>query len=681
MQAGEPSLLSLPVDPYSDQPVPWTRVTPLPLGALSSRTWRGLDEAGREALLREVPDGVTPWLSSNVTAGVVHLREVVLIDGRRFGVWDALSVVSLREVLERLVGAGREVPLGFVSRVVVDAARALVAIAPRRAHGGLCDASLLIAQDGSVCVMDFGCPRPGRFTLKGAPSFVNDVFSMGAVLHASLTGFGGSYPDAVTEGLQLPSPSQLHDEGTPAVDDVVQRAISRTIEQRQTDLEMLADELEALLGEALFSAEQVAQVLAGAAPPLGPPVPDSDPGPAPGIEEVPTGEFEAPGPSVTADDLPPVQAIPLSTQPGAPAESAESGPRPDIPMATQTGVPGPSTFATPSPRVSGVVPVLTPRVSSPSRPAIAQEPAPELPLDTQPRLQVPVRASSPSRPPAALPIDTQPRLAYPHPSVEEPIEEESSTGPHDLPVDPSSDFETKLAWAQTQAHVPTPPFGVAALGGTASSAGAAEDDGLEQPEPTAIQPIPLAARTDGTPGTSEELSDIAPITDVKPAPIGPRRLIPLLVTGVFGFLVVVFAVVVGRLRADEPTPSTFSRVTPVLIVDDAGSDEPIPSVSVMVGTDGGEMNQKKEEGDDAGATASDNGLTADAGAGDEVSSSRVATVDDAGATASDAGATAFDAGVTDPEDAGQNDAGSTASDDDATSTPVNKKPMKRRRRP
>ncbi len=335
----------------------WTRVTLLPVGALSSRTWRGRDETGREAVLREVPEGTTPWRSNTTAKGIVPLREVVSIEGRRYGVWDLFPAESLQEVVERLLEAGDVVPLGFVSRVVIDAARALVAITPMRAHGGLSDGSLLIATNGGVAVMDSGCPRPGRFTPSGAPSFVNDVFALGAVLHAALTGFGGMYADAMTEGLQLPSPSQLHDECTPAVDDIVQRAVARNVEQRHPDLALFADELEAVLGDQLFSLAQVAQFVAGANSRPRPPAPDADPGPALGIDEVPTGEHQPPGNKETLTDLPPIefQKIPAGTQPGAPPADAfsalalppEREPLPGIPMSTQPGVPGAAMLAAP----------------------------------------------------------------------------------------------------------------------------------------------------------------------------------------------------------------------------------------------------------------------------------------------------------------------------------------------
>lgn len=611
--------------------VAWTRVTLLPVGAFSSHTWRGKDETGREALLREVPEGATPFLNSGASPGIVPLRDVVSIEGRRYGVWDLLPAESLQEVVERLLDAGGVVPLGFVSRIVIDAARALIAITPMRAHGGLSDGSLLITKDGAVTVMDFGCPRPGRFTPSGAPSFVNDVFALGAVLHASLTGFGGTYADAITEGLQLPSPSQLHDECTPAIDDVVQRAISRSVEQRQPDLELFADELEAVLGDQLFSEAQVAQLIGGATGSRpGPPVPDADPGPAPGIDDAPTGEHVTLGTKETFTDLPPLQKIPLGTQPGAPPGDAfsalaiqpESRPAPGIPMSTQPGVPGPAMLAAPppAPRLSSSVPVLTPKASSPSRPPVAPPPTAAVPLETQPRLQVPVKPSAPARQSASLPLETQPRLQLPKPATPvDTADEGASTGPRPVPIAASSVSHAKLEWAQTQARVPTPPLGVPALGDTGDEDVGLGDEEVERHEPTAIRPIPAAARAATTSGTAQELSgvsDVGPsITDVKPASSGSRKLIAVLLVVVAG----VFAAMVWKLKGGGAETSTIARVTPVLLLDDdAGVDdvvaksnvaapEPEPDAGddglVEADADGGELEEDEEE--DAGVTATE----------------------------------------------------------------------------
>ena len=56
----------------------------LPLGTSSSRTWRARDDSGRVAVLREVPEGQSPTLSTSQSPGLVHLREVVALDGKRY---------------------------------------------------------------------------------------------------------------------------------------------------------------------------------------------------------------------------------------------------------------------------------------------------------------------------------------------------------------------------------------------------------------------------------------------------------------------------------------------------------------------------------------------------------------------------------------------------------------------
>ncbi|MDX2008595.1 MAG: hypothetical protein SFW67_00310 [Myxococcaceae bacterium] len=381
----------------------------LPLGAVSSHTFRGHDDAGRTAVLREVPEGQAPVVSTSVFPGIVPLREVTVIDGRRYGVWDFVEAESLQDACERLADGGRTVPLAVLARVVVDASRALVSVTPGRPHGGLSDASLLVRADGVVQVMDFGAPRPSRFTPRGPPSFGNDVFALGAVLHGALTGFGGSYADAVEEGLSLPAPSQLHDDCTPAIDDVIQRAISRTAETRQPDLELLADELEAVLGEALATRAQVAEALHG----LGrsaPPMPDDDPGPALGAEEdAPTGRHELPGARETVQGLKPVPhpdrpesaprtRIPMGTQPGGPTrdvspdgDASASKPPAGVPMGTQPGGPAPTS----RPPTNAGVPA---REANPtSRPPTGAQPA------------VPAReATQSTKPSAGIPMGTQP---------------------------------------------------------------------------------------------------------------------------------------------------------------------------------------------------------------------------------------------------------------------------------
>ena len=604
------------MDPYSPARVAWHRLNMLPEGVLSSRTWRARHDDGREAVLREVPEGVTPTPPGYAIPGVVTLREVVEVEGRRYGVWSLAQADSLQDLVDRLQDAGAPIPLGFIVRLIVDAARTLVAITPAKPHGGLSDGSLLITVDGDVLIMDFGCPRPGRFTAAGAPSFVNDVFALGAVLHATLTGFGGTYADAITEGLQLPPPSQLHDECTPAIDDIVSRAISRSIEQRQPDLELLADELEAVLGEQLFTKSQVQAFLSKHAQRPGPPVPDVDPGPAPGIDEVPTGQHFSVGTSETVPGLEPVR-IPTGTQPGTPpndafaavAGPADTQPQPTIPLSTQPGVPNPALMNGPPPDATiprASVPPMTPK------------------------------ASSPSRPPAPIPMETQPRIVAP--PVTDTRENEVPTGPRAVPA-PTNVSYAKLEWAQGQTRVPTPPIGVPAVTSDSlpdlDAPALGDDDG----PPTAVKRVPAAETRDSssdleaeeadppapsaenelpppsTSGTAVELSGVSSrevaspsITDVKPRSSGSRQLIAALLVVVAG----VFAAVVWKLQAASSTP-TVAKVIPIAIEEeDAGAPEPV--VVVAEEEDAGEEEEEPEdagvveEPEDAGAPIVDAGV-------------------------------------------------------------------------
>ncbi|MBL8933306.1 MAG: hypothetical protein JNM69_02060 [Archangium sp.] len=513
----------------------WHRLSMLPEGVLSSRTWRARHDDGREAVLREVPEGVTPTPAGYAIPGVVTLREVVEVEGRRYGVWSLVQADSLQDLVERLQDSGIPIPLGFVVRVIVDAARTLVAITPARPHGGLSDSSLLVTVDGDVLVMDFGCARPGRFTAAGAPSFVNDVFALGAVLHATLTGFGGTYADAITEGLQLPPPSQLHDECTPALDDIVSRAISRSIEQRQPDLELLADELEAVLGAQLFTKTQVQAFLSKTVQRPGPPVPDVDPGPAPGIDDVPTGQHFSPGTSETMPGLEPVR-IPSGTQPGTPpadafsavAGPADTQPQPAIPLSTQPGIPNPALMGAPPPAATiprASVPPMTARGSG-----VMSAPPPS---ETVPRASVPPmtargsgvmsapppsdappmtpKASSPSRPPAPIPMETQPRIVAP--PVMDTRENEVPTGPRAVPPPATNVSYAKLEWAQGQTRVPTPPLGTPAATNETDDppAPSAEHEvpalGDDDGPPTAVKRIPVAATTGELPDVDAEEAD------------------------------------------------------------------------------------------------------------------------------------------------------------------------------
>lgn len=208
-------------------------------------------------VLREILDGTDcSWPSP--APRLVTLQEVGELQGKRHALFEWVPGVTLRETLAALELVGRPAPIGLVGRVLLDAARALAAATPARPHGGLSAGALQIGFDGVVSVLDWGAPRLSRFRPLGRVNFAYDVFTLGAVLHSALTGYVGEYASLPPT---LPPPSTSHAEASPAVDDVVMRALSAQPDGRQANLDAFADELEAVLGDEAYTTAQLAEVV------------------------------------------------------------------------------------------------------------------------------------------------------------------------------------------------------------------------------------------------------------------------------------------------------------------------------------------------------------------------------------------------------------------------------------
>lgn len=237
----------------------WELVSTLPPGSGSRTILARL--GARFGVLRQLE--AEPLYPPAPSEPVLPLLEVAVVAGLRYAVYGVAMAASLREVTEALLKEEQLAPVGLVARVVLDAARALARVAPARPHGGLGDGAVLVGFDGVTRVLDYGAPRTGRFQPRGAPSLPNDVFALGALLHSALTGFTGHYGEAMAEGLQLPPPSLSNPEAPSALDALVLRATARDAADRQADAGQLADELEAAIAGALFSAQDVAAVTGG----------------------------------------------------------------------------------------------------------------------------------------------------------------------------------------------------------------------------------------------------------------------------------------------------------------------------------------------------------------------------------------------------------------------------------
>lgn len=226
-------------------------LTPLPPGAASRTRLARLDAL--LVVLRELVEG-EPTFRPPSSPRVLAVQDIVTLQGRRFGLFEYAPGATLEEVSQAFAALGQPVPVALAVSAAAAAARALHAVRPAQAHGGLSDQAVLLGFDGEVRVMDFGAPRPGRFRVPGRPSASSDVFSLGAALHAALTRYQGPYFGAPAG---VPPVRALHPGCSPAVQQVVERALSLDLAARPVDLGQLADELEAALGEGLEAPVEV----------------------------------------------------------------------------------------------------------------------------------------------------------------------------------------------------------------------------------------------------------------------------------------------------------------------------------------------------------------------------------------------------------------------------------------
>jgi hypothetical protein len=419
----------------------------------------------------------------------VTLQEVVELQGKRHALFPWVPGVTLRDLLEALSLAGRPASIGLVGRVLIDAARSLGAAQSSRPHGGLSDASLQLGFDGVVSVLDWGAPRVSRFRPLGRVNFAADVFALGAVLHAALTGHAGDYTPLPST---LPQPSTTHAEATTAIDAVVLKAIAVQADDRHAGVAALADELEAVLGEQVATTQQLGDEVRSLfrdriklLQSLG------------GLIEPAKEDLEAELPGAVRP------FIPTGTQAYGANPLVRSGPRPGIPLGTQPYGSNPML-----PVVKELTNEPLPEIGEhertqvripvpPEKPMVPWESSPELPAvgvadeGTQPGVFAPTsRDEAPRRASGshAIPQDDgpKPRASAPRPSRPSLAElatkttpggsevEESKTGPQPVLVEEASKT------GPSEVHEPAlgDDDGLAATGVRAAFTPPDEDDGL-----------------------------------------------------------------------------------------------------------------------------------------------------------------------------------------------------------
>ena len=628
-------------------------VTPLPPGAPSHT--RLAKHGVRLVVLREIKDG-TDCSWPQPSPNMVTLQEVGELQGKRHALFPWVPGVTLREVVKALEDSGNPIPLGMVGRVLIDCARSLAGITPARPHGGVQDAAMQIGFDGQVSVLDFGAPRISRFRPIGRVNFAADVFALGGVLHAVLTGFQGDYANPPAT---LPVPSSSHPEATPAIDDVVMRALSAQPDSRQADAATFADELETVLGSSLFTGAQLADV-------VGPLFKDR-------IKLIHSlGGLIEDHPDLEAVLPLPTQAIPTGTQPGTPGPELQPPSEPTLPRIalgdepaerTSPRIPAPTAVVramVPWDSGSGLSPAkkevdaeTNPGVVLPEGRRVTRDQATTIPLaslkrplpsDTdetsEPRAEplrprtprplgdeeghAPTRAGGPraisrneeseARTSATkIPEDTNPEIkgsddtAPRAPRLFQENDEPSETGPRPGPQPkPRNTTEAERQRALGQERLTTPPAGVK----KAAFVPTEEDEALLD-EPTAVRERPAPKQTVQTAQTAQTLPP-APA----PAPKPPSGLaLPIVMVVLLVVVVGLAAAVLVKLKRQSELPLPVDES--VLEVD-AGT---APAIALAVEVDGGDEEEEEEDVDggepdtvDAGAAAAIDAGASDAGA-------------------------------------------------------------------
>jgi serine/threonine-protein kinase len=195
-----------------------------------------------------------------------------------------LELLRGRALIEVLRAAGRvhrPLPLGFVVRAVLDAARGLAhahALADEHGHAlgvvhrDVTPHNLFVCADGTVKVLDFGIAKAqtqrhqtrrgiikGKFAylspeqIRGQPLDARaDVWSLGIVLYELLTGgplFRGSNEAETLHRIlsfEIPAPESLRRDVPPGLGAIALRALQRDRDRRLPSAAALAESLEAV---------------------------------------------------------------------------------------------------------------------------------------------------------------------------------------------------------------------------------------------------------------------------------------------------------------------------------------------------------------------------------------------------------------------------------------------------
>ena len=209
---------------------------------------------------------------------VVSIHDVHQENGELFLVMDYIDGVSLADLTKELSRRGERLGVDVALRIMVDVLRGLHAAHELRdytgtfmnvVHRDATPTNVLLGRDGSVRITDFGVAKAIAHEVEAQAAYIKekfcymapeqasgqaldrrvDIFAIGAVLWELLAGrqlFAGGGYDALHAVFTAPieAPSTQGGKSSPALDEIVLRALDRDRDRRFLTAAAFADELE-----------------------------------------------------------------------------------------------------------------------------------------------------------------------------------------------------------------------------------------------------------------------------------------------------------------------------------------------------------------------------------------------------------------------------------------------------
>lgn len=211
---------------------------------------------------------------------LISVHDAEEIETRHSLVMEYVAGQTLEEVVNRVEQGKDTLPLDYALFIMAEAARGLAHAHSVRdldgarldlVHRDISPQNIMVAHDGRVKVFDFGLAVAAANDtetreLAGKTAYMSpeqvrgraldnrsDLFSLGIVLHELLTGRRLFQREnqmstivAVTEE-QIPKPSSIRPQLPAYIDEVVMRCLTRPVDDRFDDCDMLADALDSVL--------------------------------------------------------------------------------------------------------------------------------------------------------------------------------------------------------------------------------------------------------------------------------------------------------------------------------------------------------------------------------------------------------------------------------------------------